>query len=298
MSAYELLPGFISVEHGSSTMTNGWNTHLEAMLIDIQTDSNMYFAMLTETAQKIVFWKWVFIVTIAVLASTGAIITTVALSLGVDGIWLPIVNAAIAALGALGIVIMEALEMNEWVSDCKSHAADFIKLGRHIEAEKRVPPAERSDSGANFTNLMSMEFEELRKNVDVPAWIQKKYARSQMNKRYSLTHVTVPIELLHATTSIPLDEVVVENSEGENERPQLSSSSSSSNTPPTNATPPTSLSQPSPPVKTYVTFQELLEDRLRLAQSHREEQDELEHYENYVRNQYSGLGARLNKQTL
>lgn len=343
-SVYDLLPGFMSEDDElGNVMVNGWNAHLEKLLLEIQNDANVYFAMLTETAQRITFWKWVFIITYALVAMAGIITTGVALASGITDIWLPILNACISGVGALYFTMFEALAMNEWAHECKVFAGDFIMLGRRIESQKRIPRAKRYESGIKFSNAASMRFEELRKDTpNIPCLIARKYRLRQLQPG-SMPELNIPLQLLDyhagespthvndamaegmmdlasggaefntvdsrvqasaaaaaAMSSLPsaaaAAAVAVEDLMEMGGQLPLSLETADDSTTPTrgsteDSTPPSVIRAQG--VQRGKTFQEIFEERLRLTRSRREQQDDLERYEDYVRRQFSGLGARL-----
>lgn len=289
-SAYDLLPGFIS-EQDHEEMVNGWNTHLEQLLLGIQHDSNVYFAMLTETAQSITRWKWVFIVVYAAIVAGGVITTGVALGAGVTSNWVPIMDACIMGFGGLVYTLMEALGMNEWAHECKTFAGDYIMLGRRIESQKRVPRRNRHEKGTKFANAASMRFEELRKDTpNIPPLIARRYHSSPLRLAVnSMPHLQIPLPLLdfHAGedpgfVNIPLEEVVVDMSSGAGFNVEA----------PVEESPP-SIERRVLSQSGERPLQEIFDDRLRMMMTQREDRDELDRYETWVRNQFSGVGPRL-----
>lgn len=108
--------------------------------------------MLIEASQQFIFWKWVMLIFFAAVTLTESITTGVALALGVGGVWLSIMLVCTQAVLMTCIFLMEALGLNEWAQDCKQVAGDYIMLGRRIESQKRIPRAQRYETGIKFAN--------------------------------------------------------------------------------------------------------------------------------------------------
>jgi hypothetical protein len=78
--------------------------------------------------------------------------TAITVPLGESGIWLPIYNAVIAAVGAALFTVYESLDLTGWGDDCRNTAGEYIILGRNIESVKRVPRSERDRPGLLYAN--------------------------------------------------------------------------------------------------------------------------------------------------
>lgn len=174
---YRILPGFITDDDPSlAKAVNGWNDHLERWLLDMQHECNRHYVMLLETARALRIWKWVFIVFNIALASSGLLATAIAVPMGETGIWLPIYNAVAAVLGAGIFTLYETMDFNNWGSDCRNSAGEFIILGRNIESVKRVPRLERDRPGLLYANDSSITFETIRANMPpILGYVQKRH---------------------------------------------------------------------------------------------------------------------------
>ncbi len=277
-STYHLRPSFMRNLEEGDEMINGWNTHLEEWLLDIQRDSNTYYCILVETARWVTWWKWFWIVIYIFVTASGLIITTITLALGVTEIWLPILLAIISACGAGLTVFMDAVGYGVWAGDCRSAAEQFILLGRRIESQKRIPRNQRVESGIKFSNAASMRFEELRGQIPgIPASVMKRYT---LVHKESTSSLKIPIQLVdyHEQEASPLggnnqlEEVVVDDPLRK-ESPKEKEETSDSVT-------------PSEKQDRRLSLQSIFSQRLEMVKHKQEEQDELGQYEEYVRQQY------------
>lgn len=198
-STYRLLDGFVKNterERGLSD-SNGWNPRIEEYLLEIQQQSNDYYLMLNEQASQIIIGKYVML-GICILITVGVAITTgVVLALNEGGLWLPIMSAVCLAVTACLNTVYEVVGFSDWVSSCRETASLFIKLGRKIEALKRIDSCDRAN-GIECMNKFSSKFEKYRKMAPtVRKKLYFKYFPNNQQKEDSKSQqITVPVKLV------------------------------------------------------------------------------------------------------
>lgn len=111
--------------------------------------------MLNEMAKYIIRGKWIVLGFNLFLSIAVAITTGVVLNLNAGGLWLPIFSAVCLAVSSVVLTIFELLGFSDWAQSCKDVASQFIKLGRKIEAMKRIQRSERHCDGVEFMNTIS-----------------------------------------------------------------------------------------------------------------------------------------------
>lgn len=320
-TTYHSLPKFVNsselqrdIEDGEdrNVAVNGWNTHLEEWLIDIQNDSNLYYCMLIETSKVVTWWKWIVMILYAILMLSIAIVS--GLSIYTDGIALPITSIVLTALAGFCYIFMESIGFGDWASSCRDAAEDFIMLGRRIESQKRIPRAERLESGLKFSNAASMRFEELRAAVpSIPDRIMTRHK----SRNPSTPTLKIPVKVLElasihsqSTTTSNSGQSVVDHSEvdalGHDARGDLEevivdtfdsdtslAAKEEAGVKQTDKGKEESVAIPVERDEQWTrksklgTLQNLFQERLAMAKQEREEQDALAQYENYVRERYA-----------
>lgn len=344
-STYKLLDHFIDNQKdgdGSNRsrdlVVNRWNSSIEEYLLEIQQHSNSYYLMLNHMASFLLKLKWVLIGSNLTLSLAVAITTGVVLGIGNSGIWLPIFSSVCLAISAFLLTMFEYFGFSEWVrnafilriggfltlfqvQDCKDSASKFIKLGRLIEAMKRVERNDREEDGVSFMNKASTKYEKYRSaSPTVYGFIYKKYFPEQKSQSIMvpLKLVTIHQELqntiagvLNNTTPVSenveksqVDHVIIDmqNMDERAQTPQREETSES-------YTPSKSHTSSSPSAESngkdkgaYVTGSDsnnsnersdmkssmqtsTLDDLFRKELKKNQDRDDIELYENYVRDQ-------------
>jgi hypothetical protein len=223
--------------------------------------------MLIETATALKIWKWVFISIDLFLATAAVIVTSVVLPLGLDGIWLPIFTACIAAVCAAILAVYDKMDFNGWINDCKQSAGEYIIQGRNIESVKRVPRVDRDRPGLVYANDASIVFETIRANQPP---ILNHVKRRHPAPNYRST-ISIPTALLQEQ---PEDDGKAEDKMERGEA-QAQGEDGQSNV----------------HTDEKVSLQDLFKARLAHMQQEKAADDELARYEDYIRSQFRANDA-------
>jgi hypothetical protein len=272
-NSFSIFPHFVDDKDPDAAVdVNGWNAYLEMWLVQVQQDCHLHYLMATQTEIHLKRAKWICLIFFVWLISGAAVVVTI-VALTVDSagsvIWLPIFNVCASALSATVLTIYEAIDVNEWMSQCRQVAARFITIGRNIETLKRVPRSQRETNGIVFTREVGEQFEDLRAAMPTVLWyIRKRHTRTPTAKDDD-----------DAAEAEIAPEVSADNKLVSLHASQVQARKASLQSLPSDESLHTAANR-------SFSLQQLFNERLERQRQEQEERDELAQYEAYVRNQY------------